>query len=168
MPRLKTPEQLLRTKWYSMVHRDAHRPREMQLVCAEWRDFKTFAADVEFPPNSQAVLCLNDPQHGFRPGNVFWGSQLQRVRHCRHHRLLTHNGRTMSLTEWSDRLGISRPSLAERLERYPVDVALSGRRPARSKRQRVSLRAKRMHVGVFEHDQSVAEFMRGDPKRTRK
>lgn len=46
-------------------------------------------------------------------------------------RLLSHNGKTQSLKAWARDLGICSKSLRQRLERWPVDIALSF--PARSR-----------------------------------
>ena len=51
-----------------MVHRDAHRPAEMRLVCDEWQSFDQFRRDVPPLLNSSSVLCMVDADFGYCPG----------------------------------------------------------------------------------------------------
>lgn len=50
----------------------------------------------------------------------------------KHREELTHNGQTMSIPKWAKHLGISRPSLYERLHRYRARLELKEGEPTPS------------------------------------
>jgi hypothetical protein len=50
-------------------------------------------------------------------------------------RMLTHNGKTLSRTEWAEELGISVGAMDSRLSKYPVEVALGMDRNEKPLRQ---------------------------------
>ena len=145
----------LRRKWYALLRSDCLRPAEKKLVCVEWSDFARFVEDVGFPSDGATCLCMIDARQGFRPGNVRWGTFRERLRARRHYKLLTHNGHTMSVSEWAREIGICRKALAQRLSRYPVDLALGTPRISRKARsplthlcQTMSLTAWARAVGI--------------------
>ena len=144
----------LRTKWYSMLHRDSHSGRPA-LVCEEWRVYERFAADVGYPPSGDAVLCMKNPELGFRQGNVFWGSKEQRLAHRRHVRNITVGSLTLNLSQWAERLGIHRVTLAERLQRHDEKIAVTAEKLPRggSRIQKTSRRKRpKLQVGLYERE----------------
>jgi hypothetical protein len=80
-------------------------------VCVRWREidgYTNFLADVGPQPFPGAGLRRLDPNGNFEPGNVTWDD----TRSCR---LLTHNGRTQSITAWARELGVRAGTLRARL-----------------------------------------------------
>jgi len=132
--KVSTAVRQLRQKWYDLLLSDSRRPAEKKLVCAEWLDFARFAEDVGFPIDDATCLCMIDARQGFRPGNVRWGTFKERLKDRRHYKLLSHNGRIMSVSEWAREIGICRKALVQRLSRHSVDAALSTPRIARKTR----------------------------------
>lgn len=82
-----------------------------KLFAARWQGpggFDNFRADVGRQPFPGAGLKLIDPEGHYEPGNVRWAG----TRPCR---LLTHQGRTMSITAWARELNIRPSTLRARL-----------------------------------------------------
>lgn len=99
-------------------------------VCERWRDFSAFLADVG-PRPAGTTLDRIDNDKGYEPGNCRWAPPRVQHRNKRTNRLLTHNGETLCLQEWAERLGLDPVSLAGRLRRgWPVSDALT--KPPRS------------------------------------
>jgi hypothetical protein len=101
---------------------------------------------------------MKDPDRGFCPGNVFWGSAQQRLAHRRHLRNVTVGSETLNLTQWADRLGLHRITLAERLSRHDEAVAVTAPKLARGgSRIRKTTRRKgpRVHIGVYDREAAV-------------
>lgn len=88
-------------------------------VCDKWRDsFESFYGDVG--PRPSAVHSLDRYPNGdgnYEPGNVRWATRKQQARNWTHrNRLFTHEGESLTLPEWAERLGIARESLRDRIE----------------------------------------------------
>jgi hypothetical protein len=78
---------------------------------ARWQGpegFDHFLADVGPRPFPKAGIELIDPSGNFELGNVRWAD----TRPCRQ---LTHDGQTMSITEWARKLNIRPSTLRARL-----------------------------------------------------
>lgn len=95
-------------------------------VCERWLKFENFLADMGERPIGKTLDRI-DNSRGYEPGN------------CRANRLLTHNGLTLCVTEWAERLNIPRGTIFGRLHRgWSVERTLSApcqaeyRRPRRA------------------------------------
>ena len=93
-------------------------------VCERWCSFETFVADMGEPPEDKPCLLRIDSTKPYKPGNCAWAPR-------GNVRLLTHNGRTMSLSGWAKELGISHQAMFLRLKKMPVHEALT--RPVRKR-----------------------------------
>lgn len=96
-------------------------------VCPEWDDYSVFLAAVGHRPGPGYSLDRFPDNNGnYELGNVRWATQRDQVRNTRHTRRLTHDGETLSLSEWAARLGICHTTLSDRLERgWPTGLALT-------------------------------------------
>jgi hypothetical protein len=75
-------------------------------LAPEWRDdFAAFLAGVGKRPSLQASLDRIDNSRGYEPGNVRWTDRQTQMNNTRRNRRLTWNGETLTLTQWSRRLG---------------------------------------------------------------
>lgn len=92
-------------------------------VCAAWRhDFAQFASDMgSRPPGAQLDRIDNDK--GYEPSNCRWSSRTEQANNKRNNRLITHDGRTMTLAQWSRETGIPYHTLKARLGRYGMSPA---------------------------------------------
>lgn len=85
-------------------------------VCRRWRhNFVAFFKDVGPRPKGRFCLDRIDNSKGYSPANVRWTTQAVQMQNTRHTRLLTHQGRTLSLSAWAREVGIGLESLRKRL-----------------------------------------------------
>ncbi len=85
-------------------------------VCHAWRvSFAAFAADMGEPPTSRHSLERIDVNGHYEPGNVRWATVYEQGRNKRNNHRISHDGLTLTLIEWSERLQINRATLAYRM-----------------------------------------------------
>ncbi len=103
-------------------------------VCDAWKDFKTFYADMGDRPVGMTLDRI-DNEGDYDPTNCRWASQKEQQRNRRDNVFLTLEGRTATLTEWANRIGISKVTLCARLTRYGWSVERALTTPAQVKSQ---------------------------------
>lgn len=85
-------------------------------VCDEWAgDFLAFFRHVGHPPFVGAQIDRIENSGGYAPGNVRWVTGVEQQRNKRSNRLLTLNGETHALQEWSERTGIGARTIHKRV-----------------------------------------------------
>lgn len=85
-------------------------------VCARWRDsFVNFLADVGERPQGTMIERING-ELGYFPSNVRWATMGEQCRNRRSNVMLTFNGQTMCMNDWSQKIGINRLTLFNRLK----------------------------------------------------
>ena len=94
-------------------------------VCDDWKhSFSQFLADMGPKPSSKTSLDRIDNDGNYEPNNCRWATGNQQRRNTRGRlRLLTHNGQTMCLKDWSVHLDIRADQIRRRIERYGWSVA---------------------------------------------
>jgi len=76
-------------------------------VCDRWRtSFEAFLADVGPRPTPRHSLDRIDNDGDYEPGNVRWATSFEQSRNRRNVKLYTHDGETLTLSEWADRVGL--------------------------------------------------------------
>jgi hypothetical protein len=94
-------------------------------ICERWNDFANFFADMGEPPPGLSLDRI-DVNGNYEPGNCRWIDQNGQQNNRRNNHLLTHNGETYGITEWSRRTGVYRHTIRRRLERgWPIEKALT-------------------------------------------
>lgn len=86
-------------------------------VCARWRKFENFYADMGDPPPKYSLDRINNDGN-YEPGNVRWANtqtQNDNRRTPKTDRIYTIAGRTMNLSDWSRSLGLHRDTVLKRL-----------------------------------------------------
>jgi len=84
-------------------------------VCDRWREsFENFLADMGERP-AGCSLDRIDNDGPYSPDNCRWATTLQQNNNKRRNHRLTHDGETLTITEWANRLGISRKAILSRL-----------------------------------------------------
>jgi hypothetical protein len=94
-------------------------------VCRKWRySFENFIEDMgERPPGMTLDRIDND--HDYGPGNCRWATRAQQALNTRQNRFLSLNGKTQTVREWANELGMRYQTLHIRLWRgWPLDRAL--------------------------------------------
>lgn len=113
-----------------------HRYKEAGIqVCERWMKgdgdksaFECFAADVGEPPTQAHTLERKNNHSGhYEPGNVEWATRKVQGNNKVNNRWLTYDGQTLTLAQWSDKLGVNYGTLEVRLNRYkwPLERVLS-------------------------------------------
>jgi hypothetical protein len=87
-------------------------------VCKEWRDdFAQFFADMGPCPDGDFVLDRIDTNGNYEKGNCRWTDRITQNRNVRRAIFITHEGQTLHIKEWSQRLKIPYLTLYNRLRR---------------------------------------------------
>lgn len=99
-------------------------------VCDEWLyDFERFYRDMGPRPDPSYSLDRKDGTKGYCKENCRWASKKeQSVNRPSWVNEISFNGQTKTITDWAIELGISRRSLYERLQKWPIERALSERK----------------------------------------
>ena len=94
-------------------------------VCEPWLSFEAFASDMGPSFREDLKLIRVDYALGYSPENCRWVTHIEQSRHRQDNHLITWRGRTLTVVEWSERLGINRRTIATRLRRgWSVEQAL--------------------------------------------
>ncbi len=98
-------------------------------VCERWQGadgFANFLADMGPRPQGTEIDRFPDNDGDYEPGNCRWATRKEQARNRRTNRLITHNGETHCLADWSKITGLKRTAIGERLRRgWSVADALS-------------------------------------------
>jgi hypothetical protein len=94
-------------------------------ICPEWLDcFETFAEEMGEKPEGM-TLERRDVNKGYSKSNCYWADAKAQANNKTNNRLITHEGKTMTTSEWADHLGIKFSTLRMRLHRnWPTERAL--------------------------------------------
>jgi hypothetical protein len=94
-------------------------------VCDRWDVFSNFLADMGKCPTGRSIDRI-DNNGNYEPSNCRWATPKQQARNKRNNRLITCNGNTRTLSEWSEITGIKRENISMRIKKgWPVEKALS-------------------------------------------
>lgn len=98
-------------------------------VCDRWLEsFDNFLEDMR--PSYEKGLWLDrlDNNKGYSPQNCAWTTPKEQAINRRNTRLLSYNGKSMTITDWARELGIKRSTLSMRYYKYgwPLDRLLNG------------------------------------------
>lgn len=110
----------------SAPHYDSYGGRGIT-VCEAWRnDAARFLADVGLRPSPKHSLDRYPNKNGnYEPGNVRWATQTEQMRNTRVNRNITFNNQTKCVTAWAETLGITKGALRARLDKWPLERALT-------------------------------------------
>jgi hypothetical protein len=100
-------------------------------VAPEWiNNFAVFLADVGRRPDPSYSLDRIDNDGIYEPGNVRWTTRREQMNNKRTNRLITHDGRTQTISQWAQELGLNPETIHSRLWRGHPPLA-PNRRPRR-------------------------------------
>jgi len=97
-------------------------------MSTDWADsFEAFYADMGDPPSKLHQIDRIDNNAGYWPYNCQWATLTEQGNNKRSNIVLSHLGKTQTLTEWSRELGINYEAAKQRYYKYPdaPDVVLS-------------------------------------------
>lgn len=96
-------------------------------VCARWKDFSNFYADMGDRPKGTTLDRYPDKYGNYEPSNCRWGTEQEQVRNKTNNVLITFNGQTKCMAEWAEFYNLEYATLKCRLRRYkwPIEKALT-------------------------------------------
>lgn len=107
-------------------------------VCDRWRfgehgkpGIECFIGDVGERPPGMSLDRWPDKDGDYEPANVRWATTREQANNTRSNRLITHDGVTLTLTEWARRKGLHWATLHTRLGRLGWPVARALEEPRR-------------------------------------
>jgi hypothetical protein len=84
-------------------------------VTERWKDFENFLADLgSCPPGYE--LERKNPYGNYTPKNCIWATSAAQARNKRKTQWLTHAGISLPIIAWSERVGVSAPTLHKRFK----------------------------------------------------
>ena len=87
-------------------------------VCDRWlNSFEDFCSDIGDRPSHQHSIDRIDNNKDYYPDNCKWATKKEQARNRRNTKLITHNGRTASIPEWSEITGIPQQLIQTRIRR---------------------------------------------------
>jgi hypothetical protein len=122
MSRRKAPEYWV---WANMIQRcfNIRNPRYHRYggrgitVCARWREYENFIADMGIRPSNQHSLDREENDKGYCPENCRWATKHEQARNRVDNILITHNGQTKTVMEWLEVLNLNYYTYKSRLEK---------------------------------------------------
>lgn len=85
-------------------------------VCQRWHDYENFLADMGNVPKG-LTLERNDVNENYCPENCRWATMKEQANNRRNNHLITFEGETKTIAQWSEETGISAPALLRRISK---------------------------------------------------
>jgi hypothetical protein len=102
-------------------------------VCARWRNFENFYADMGDPPSEQHSIDRINNDGDYEPSNSRWATGSEQTRHTRRSHYLTLNGEKLPLVAWCERYRQPYQLVKDRL-RWGWDPLEALTKPARPRK----------------------------------
>lgn len=93
-------------------------------VCERWGSFENFLKDMGEAVGGASIERKNNDGN-YEPSNCHWADRYTQSRNKRNNRMLTLDGVTKCMKDWANSLGMNQSSLAERLDKWPLELALT-------------------------------------------
>jgi len=95
-------------------------------VCSEWKDFKTFHYDMIGTWKPGLSIDRKNNNLGYSKSNCRWASFKEQMRNMSRNRLIEHDGKIKTASEWAETYGMKANTLFGRLYRgRSVDASLT-------------------------------------------
>lgn len=97
-------------------------------VCDRWiNSFENFIEDMGFKPSKEYSLDRKNNELGYSKENCRWATKKEQCRNQRTNVLITYNGETKCVSEWAEKLGVSRERLNHRVfvARWDLEKAMT-------------------------------------------
>ncbi len=83
-------------------------------VCERWMSVDNFFKDMGFPPDG-LTLERKDTNESYCPENCIWETPKAQANNKRNNHLLSFEGRTMTMAQWAETVGLSYSALGSRI-----------------------------------------------------
>lgn len=101
-------------------------------VCERWNDFRMFAIDMGDRPFGFSIDRINGDK-GYSPENCRWATAIVQANNTSANKIISANGQSMTLSEWSRRTNIKANTILYRIRRgWPIEKAISVSGPLRT------------------------------------
>ena len=92
-------------------------------VCVRWQNsFEDFLEDMGRKPTPNHVIDRIDNDGNYEPSNCKWATQKESCNNRRTSKLYTFNGKTQTIPQWADNVGILTSTLNSRIGNYGWDL----------------------------------------------
>lgn len=101
--------------------RDTTRPEAARYVnrgitvCERWAKFENFRDDMGATYEDHLTIDRIDNNSNYEPENCRWATYKQQANNRSNSRIITHDGKTLTIQEWSELTGINKGTLRDRL-----------------------------------------------------
>lgn len=101
-------------------------------MCEQWADFAQFLADMGERPVGTTLDRIRNAE-GYKPDNCRWATPTEQLNNRRNNVFLEHNGRRLTLAQWSAETGIPFSTLRLRLKSgWAIERILTNKRFAKN------------------------------------
>lgn len=83
-------------------------------VCERWKDFSNFYSDMGERPEGTSIDRIN-VNGDYEPSNCRWATMKEQANNKRTNHHLTFRGLTLTISQWSTKLGLKREIIKDRL-----------------------------------------------------
>lgn len=120
--------------WSSMRERCLHPKHKSYMryggrgitICERWNDFSLFLEDMGPRPSKAHSIERNNNDGPYCKENCRWATFVEQSNNKSNNRLLTYNGETLTLANWSKRRNLKQRTLFQRLERgWSIEKSLT-------------------------------------------
>lgn len=95
-------------------------------ICNEWMDFNVFINDLGLRPPGNYELERVDNNGNYCPANCKWATKKEQANNRRTNTILTFMGKSLTISQWEDVVGISQILIANRIAKgWTVERALT-------------------------------------------
>lgn len=110
--------------WVSMIQR-CRNPKSQSYeryggrgidICPQWEKFETFLKDMGFAPDKSLSIERDDNNLGYFKGNCRWAKLIEQANNKRSNIILSIDGSSKTLSQWSRISGVKRCTIEHRLE----------------------------------------------------
>ena len=97
-------------------------------VCKRWKNYANFLSDMGRKKPGYTIERI-DSNGDYKPSNCKWATMKQQNNNKRNNHILEHNGKKMTISQWSDEIGVKQITLLMRIRRgWSAGEAISGYR----------------------------------------
>lgn len=85
-------------------------------VCRKWKTFENFLRDMGEAPDGLTIE-RKDGNGNYCPSNCCWATRTEQANNTTRNRIVFHDGRSMTVSQWANELGINPNTLLYRFRR---------------------------------------------------